>query len=67
MRWAEISSGVVSNITVSDTEEFGAAWLNDNAGGAWVFVAEDVVVGPGYTYDPVTDLFVAPEVPDEAV
>jgi hypothetical protein len=26
-----------------------------------------VYPGPGYTYDPVTDLFVAPEVPDEAV
>ena len=23
--------------------------------------------GPGYTYDPVTDLFVAPEVPDATV
>jgi hypothetical protein len=62
MRWAEISSGVVSNITVSDTEEFGGEWLNRNAGGAWVFVSEDVVVGPGYTYDPVADVFVAPEV-----
>ena len=26
-----------------------------------------VYPGPGYTYDPVTDLFVAPGVPDEAV
>jgi hypothetical protein len=23
--------------------------------------------GPGYTYDPVADLFIAPEVPDEVV
>ena len=26
-----------------------------------------VYPGPGYTYDPVTDLFVAPEVPDATV
>ena len=26
-----------------------------------------VYPGPGYTYDPVADVFVAPEVPDEAV
>jgi hypothetical protein len=26
-----------------------------------------VYPGPGYTYDPVADLFIAPEVPDEAV
>jgi hypothetical protein len=25
-----------------------------------------VYPGPGYTYDPVADVFVAPEVPDEA-
>jgi len=26
-----------------------------------------VYPGPGYSYDPVADVFVAPEVPDEAV
>jgi len=26
-----------------------------------------VYPGPGYTYDPVADLFIAPEVPDEVV
>jgi hypothetical protein len=26
-----------------------------------------VYPGPGYTYDPVTDLFIAPEVPNEVV
>jgi hypothetical protein len=26
-----------------------------------------VYPGPGYTYDPVADVFTAPEVPDEAV
>ena len=67
MRWAEVSSGFVSNITVSDTEEFGGAWLNENVGGDWVFVAEGVVAGPDFAYDPATDLFTPPGVSDEAL
>ena len=51
MRWAEVSSGFVSEITISETEEFGADWLNEMVGGVWVFVPDEVAAAPGYSYD----------------
>lgn len=70
MRWAEVGSGFVSQITVSDTEEFGADWLASAVGGEWALIPDGVEAGIGYAYDSEAGLFVAPEpagVPDEVV
>lgn len=58
MRWAEINSGVVSRVTVSHDEEFGADWLNANVGGQWVAVPDGVMAAPGFLY--VDGEFVSP-------
>lgn len=51
MRWAEVGSGFVSEISISETEEYGADWLNTMVGGLWVFVPDEAAVAPGYSYD----------------
>lgn len=61
MRWAEVSTGVVTNITVSETEDFGGAWLDENVGGEWVLAPDDQVIGIGYTYYPDRQAFLEPQ------
>jgi hypothetical protein len=57
MRWAEIIDGIVNRITVSEDETFGADWLSEVFGTQWVYVADDVSVGPGYSYNEERDAF----------
>jgi hypothetical protein len=76
--WAEIDeNNVVVRVTVGDNDapNEGYDWLIENLGGTWVQTSYNgnfrgTFAGIGYTYDPVADVFVAPEpseVPDEAV
>jgi hypothetical protein len=76
--WAEIDeNNVVVRVTVgnNDAPNEGYDWLIENLGGTWVQTSYNgnfrgTFAGIGYTYDPVADVFVAPEpseVPDEAV
>ena len=76
--WAEIDeNNVVIRVTVGNNDEpdEGHQWLVDNLGGTWVQTSYNgnfrgAFAGIGYTYDPVADVFVAPEpaeVPDEAL
>lgn len=58
MRWAEVSAGTVSHITISKTVETGAEWLNANVGGEWVEVADGVEAGIGYGWRASTSEFV---------
>ena len=61
MRFAEISKGFVSIITVSETEEFGSDWLNSAVGGQWIHIPEGSIAELGYTYDEERDAFIPPQ------
>jgi hypothetical protein len=61
MRWAEVSLGFVSEITISETEEYGADWLESMVGGSWVLVRDGLQAGLGYTYDEALDAFIPPK------
>lgn len=74
--WAQIDEdNKVIQVTVGDNNDpngdEGYQWLIDNIGGTWIKTSYNsnfrgVFAGIGYTYDPVADLFIAPEVIDEA-
>lgn len=51
MTWAEISKGFVTAVTLSETEEFGGAWLSANVGGVWVECPDSVYPGVVYDFD----------------
>jgi hypothetical protein len=61
MRWAEISTGVVTNMTVSESEHFGGAWLDENVGGEWVLAPDALLVGIGFSYYPDRGAFLEPQ------
>jgi hypothetical protein len=61
MRFAEISKGFVSIITVSETEEFGEDWLNEFVEGQWIYIPEGSIAELGYTYNEKKSAFIPPQ------
>ena len=67
--WAELDeNNIVLRVTVGDNNEpdEGYQWLIDNLGGTWIQTSYNNnfrgrFAGRGYTYDPINDVFVAPE------
>ena len=67
--WAEIdSNNVVLRVTVGDNNlpDEGYQWLIDNLGGTWIKTSYNNRIrkqyaGIGFTYDPVADVFIAPQ------
>ena len=66
--WAEIDSdNIVLRVTVGDNNspDEGYQWLVDNLGGTWIQTSYNnnirgTYAGIGYTYDKVSDTFIAP-------
>ena len=68
--WAELDeTNTVIRVVVGDNNDpagdEGYQWLIDNLGGTWVKTSYNGNIrynfaGPGYTYDPVDDAFIAP-------
>ena len=66
--WAEINEdSIVLRVLVGSNDEpdEGYQWLIDNLGGTWVKTSYNnnfrgVFAGVGFTYDPVSDVFVPP-------
>jgi hypothetical protein len=71
--WAEIDeNNVVVRVTVGNNDEpdEGYQWLIDNLGGTWIQTSYNNnfrgrFAGIGTIYDPVNDVFVAPQIPTE--
>ena len=69
--WAEIDNdNKVIRVTVGDnndpTGDEGYQWLIDNLGGTWIKTSYNHRIrkqyaGIGYSYDPVADVFIAPQ------
>lgn len=62
MRWAQVENGMVLQVTVSETEEYGAEWLIENVGGVWVAVPEGMAASPGFSYDEKLGRFIPEKV-----
>ena len=69
--WAELDeNNIVLRVTVGDNNDpagdEGYQWLLDNLGGTWIKTSYNANIrgkfaGIGDIYDPVNDIFVAPE------
>jgi hypothetical protein len=69
--WAELDeNNIVLRVTVGDNNDpagdEGYQWLIDNLGGTWIKTSYNANIrgkfaGIGDIYDPVNDIFVAPE------
>jgi hypothetical protein len=74
--WAELDeNNIVLRVLTGDNDDpagdEGYSWLINNLGGTWMQTSYIGAIrynyaGPGYTYDPVRDAFIAPE-PDDAI
>lgn len=62
MRWAQVEDGIVLQVTVSKTEQYGADWLIENVGGVWCAVPEGMAVSPGFAYDEELGRFIPEKV-----
>ena len=66
--WAKIENGIVVQITVGSNNDLdeGYQWLIDNLGGTWIKTSYNNNIrkqyaGIGFSYDPVADVFIAPQ------